>query len=238
MLLIANRLEVPANTKAIFWDMDGVIIDSLGLDVKIGNYLVKKYFGDKVVLSREYIKSLFAYDVSTFWKMILNEIKKKYNIIDAEKFYQQIFNEYNIARQQNKFSLNHGILEILEDARNIGLKMAVVSNNPTNDVKEILKNVGLEDDFDSVIGNDLDFQQNRFKKKPAPDTYLLAAKQLEVDLQFGIVIEDSDIGIRAGKAAGCFTIGVATGSLNFKQLLNMKKKGLVDDIYEYFKNKE
>lgn len=40
------------------------------------------------------------------------------------------------------------------------------------------------------------------KKKPAPDIYLLAAMELGVDPARCVVIEDSKIGLAAGKAAG------------------------------------
>jgi beta-phosphoglucomutase-like phosphatase (HAD superfamily) len=40
------------------------------------------------------------------------------------------------------------------------------------------------------------------KKKPAPDIYLLAAKELDVNPARCVVIEDSHIGLRAAKAAG------------------------------------
>ena len=40
------------------------------------------------------------------------------------------------------------------------------------------------------------------KKKPSPDIYLLAASELNVDPARCVVIEDSRIGLAAGKAAG------------------------------------
>lgn len=40
------------------------------------------------------------------------------------------------------------------------------------------------------------------KKKPAPDVYILAAQELGVDPARCVVIEDSRIGLAAGKAAG------------------------------------
>jgi hypothetical protein len=52
----------------------------------------------------------------------------------------------------------------------------VVSNNPTNDVKQIISQAGLFDYFDHIIGNDI----KKLQKKPAPDTYLLAAELLGV----------------------------------------------------------
>jgi mannitol-1-/sugar-/sorbitol-6-phosphatase len=47
--------------------------------------------------------------------------------------------------------------------------------------------------------------------KPAPDGYLLAARELGVDPGRCLVIEDSPAGVLAGKAAGCAVIAVGTG---------------------------
>jgi HAD superfamily hydrolase (TIGR01509 family) len=44
--------------------------------------------------------------------------------------------------------------------------------------------------------------------KPEPDAYLLAASRLGVDVSECVVIEDSPVGLRAGRAAGAATIGV------------------------------
>jgi len=41
---IAERLWIPADTQAILWDMDGVLIDSLSLDLVVCNQLLKQHF--------------------------------------------------------------------------------------------------------------------------------------------------------------------------------------------------
>jgi HAD superfamily hydrolase (TIGR01509 family) len=48
--------------------------------------------------------------------------------------------------------------------------------------------------------------------KPAPDLFLYAAKQMAVAAQACVVVEDSEAGVRAGKAAGMTVIGFAGGS--------------------------
>jgi beta-phosphoglucomutase-like phosphatase (HAD superfamily) len=45
------------------------------------------------------------------------------------------------------------------------------------------------------------------KSKPEPDIFLLAAQKLGVRPEECVVIEDSTAGVRAGLAAGMFTIG-------------------------------
>ncbi len=45
---IAERLWIPIDTQAILWDMDGVLIDSLSLDLVVCNQLLKQHFGMSV----------------------------------------------------------------------------------------------------------------------------------------------------------------------------------------------
>jgi HAD superfamily hydrolase (TIGR01509 family) len=213
-ITIANRLFVPAVTQAILWDMDGVLIDSLRLDLTLCNQLLQRYIDASIVLTPDFIRSLFAYDPTTFWQLILDFVEKEYAIADTQAVFEPILQAFNQARQESHFSLNPGIIEILQAARQQPLKMAVVSNNPTAEVERMLAHAKILDYFDQVVGNDI----QRTAKKPAPDTYLLAARLLAVEPQHCVVIEDSLVGAEAGQRAGCYTIGVATGGADFADL--------------------
>jgi HAD superfamily hydrolase (TIGR01509 family) len=212
MQTIAERLWIPADTQAILWDMDGVLIDSLSLDLIVCNQLLKQYFGSNITVSKEFIRSIFAYDPNKFWEFILNFVKTTYNIPEVMLPLNKILEAFHQARHDCIFALNPGILEILQ--ANKSLKMAVVSNNPTQDVENILKNCGIANYFACIVGNDIE----KVAKKPAPDTYLLATRLLNVTPEKCIVVEDSLIGIEAGNNAKCYTIGVATGGTEFNVL--------------------
>ncbi len=41
---IAERLWIPIDTQAILWDIDGVLIDSLSLDLVVCNQLLQQHF--------------------------------------------------------------------------------------------------------------------------------------------------------------------------------------------------
>lgn len=49
--------------------------------------------------------------------------------------------------------------------------------------------------------------------KPDPEPYLMGARKAGVDPRDCMVVENAPLGVRAGKAAGCFTIAVTTGPI-------------------------
>lgn len=226
-MILANRIALSNEIRAILWDMDGVLLDTLGLDIELCNKLVQQYFGNRVQLPRSFIRSIFAYHPPEFWRRILEYVEKEYGITGALEHLDSIFPKYNDIRNSTTFKPNPGILEILIDARIHGIMCAVVSNNPTQDVKKIIMQAGLTKYFDQIIGNDI---QN-LQKKPAPDTYLLGAELLGVIPQRCAVVEDSLLGAEAGCRAGCFTIGVCTGSADLKSLESCQ---FADCVYTSF----
>lgn len=213
--LLSDRILIPEGTKAILWDMDGVLIDSLGLDYKVCNELVQTHFGEDILIPDAFIQSIFAYHPPEFWKRIVAYLQSHDNTIQCEEeTFKSILETYEKSRQGSVFDLNPGIMDILMSAQVNKIKMAVVSNNPTMDVEELLEKCGIIHFFDEVIGND----KETLSKKPAPDTYLLAAKNLGFEPKDCMVVEDSLIGVEAGFRAGCHTVAVATGGEQFSVL--------------------
>ena len=213
-MILANRLRLTDNIRAILWDMDGVLLDTLGLDVTVCNELVKKTFGDHVGLSREYIRSIFAYHPEEFWRRLLEHVGREFGVSVTQDGGEKMISRYLEARNNESFQANPGIVEILKSAREQGVKCAVVSNNKTADVEKIVGQAGLSEYFHMIVGNDIE----KLEKKPAPDTYLFAARTMGVEPADCAVVEDSTVGAEAGGRAGCFTVGVCTGSADFKDL--------------------
>lgn len=228
---LAQRLRVPNNTQALLWDMDGVIIDSLGLDLVVCNYLLKKYLGARVLLSRDYIRSIFAYDVPKFWELIFEKVGQDFEVSPASADRALIVKEYTAVRKNYPFKILPGIRQILSAVQEKGLQNAVVSNNPIKEIEEMLAKAGIVDQFNLIIGNDA---KPEMPKKPAPDIYLFAAEQLKINPKQSVVIEDSLLGAESGKRAGCFTIAVATGGDTKEQLQAASFQ--IDKVYDNFAN--
>jgi beta-phosphoglucomutase family hydrolase len=89
-----------------------------------------------------------------------------------------------------------GSVRYLQAVQAAGLPAAVVSSS-TN-CRAVLAAAGLSSDFAAVIDGVVAAQQ-RLRGKPAPDTYLAAARALDVPPQSAAVFEDAQAGVQAGR---------------------------------------
>jgi HAD superfamily hydrolase (TIGR01509 family) len=211
---VCHRLLLPDSTGALLWDMDGVLIDSLAFAIQATCRLVLQRHDIDIADATDFIKSVFPHEPPEYWRRIVVYLNEQRGaaipLADAEA----LCDEYVSLRLTSAFPIQPGIREILSDLDSRRLPCAVVSNNPLSQNLAILSNCGLADRFAAIVGND----RPDLRKKPAPDTYLAAAEQLGIDAARCVVVEDSVLGATAGIAAGCRTIGVATGSASVAAL--------------------
>src|ERR1022692_1170727 len=168
-MLIADRLAVPDGTRALLWDMDGVLLDTLTMDCELVNRLLSAHATAEV--PRRIIQEYFPYDIPQFWRLLLSRI----GLEIPPGAFDELVREHEKARESSDIAVHDGVAEILADARDRGLQAAVVSNNPEADVERMLVTAGLRNYFSVVVGND----DPGITKKPAPDSYLEAARRLE-----------------------------------------------------------
>lgn len=98
-----------------------------------------------------------------------------------------------------------GVMDYIQEAKRLGLKLAIASSSPHAWVDTHAKRLGIFDHFDHVICSD-DVAPGR--TKPNPDLYLLALNQLQVRNNEAIVFEDSPNGVKAANRAGIFVVAV------------------------------
>jgi HAD superfamily hydrolase (TIGR01509 family) len=96
-----------------------------------------------------------------------------------------------------------GVEHYLNDARQLGLKIGLASNSPSQWVTKYLTGLGLVDRFDGMCTSD-EVQH----LKPDPELYLSVLRRLEVAAGEAIALEDSPVGIRSAKAAGLYCVAV------------------------------
>ena len=99
-----------------------------------------------------------------------------------------------------------GVVDFLAECRRRGLKRAIASSADAVKVAANLKAIGLaKSDFDAIV----DGEQAK-RKKPAPDIFLEAARQLGLAAEHCLVVEDAIAGVEAAKAAGSRCLAVTT----------------------------
>ena len=96
-----------------------------------------------------------------------------------------------------------GVLEYLQDAKSLGLRLAVASSSSVDWVEGHLARRRLLRYFDSIMARD-----HVARVKPDPELYAASAARLGVRPDEAVAIEDSANGVNAAKAAGLFCVVV------------------------------
>ena len=106
------------------------------------------------------------------------------------------------ARITNELDLIPNALSLLKECKDAGIKTALVTASSRELMTIVLKRFPIGT-FDVVVsGDDVE------KSKPDPAPYLLAAKQLSVDISKCLVLEDSLTGVQSGLSSGAKVIGI------------------------------
>jgi beta-phosphoglucomutase family hydrolase len=122
-----------------------------------------------------------------------------------------------------------GTVELIHQLRRQGFRIAVVTSS--QNCKVVLKAAKLDEAFDVLVDGDT-IRRQHLAGKPAPDTFLMAAKLLGTEPNRTVVIEDSISGVQAG-SNGRFglVIGVARKG-NVEELRNNGADLVVHDLGE------
>jgi alpha,alpha-trehalase len=100
-----------------------------------------------------------------------------------------------------------GSMTLVRRLRDMGKRMAVVSSSAN--AAAVLAAAGIADLFDVRVDGVV-ARERGLPGKPAPDTFLEAARELNVDPKRAVVVEDAIAGVQAGRDGdfGC-VIGIA-----------------------------
>lgn len=122
-----------------------------------------------------------------------------------------------------------GSVAYVHAVRDAGLRTAVVSSSAN--CRDVLAAAGIENLFDERIDGVVAHQQN-LRGKPAPDTYLAAARALGIEPGGAAVFEDALAGVEAGRAG---RFGLVVGVDRTGQAAALRQHGadiVVTDLAE------
>jgi len=118
---------------------------------------------------------------------------------------------------------------VVNELRSAGFKTAVVSSS--KNCQAVLKAALIEDLFDIRVDGRVAAERG-LPGKPAPDTFIEAARELDVPVKRSVVVEDAIVGVKAGKSGG---FGLVIGIARHGDAEDLKKNGadiVVSDLDE------
>jgi beta-phosphoglucomutase family hydrolase len=135
----------------------------------------------------------------------------------------------NAVIEDNGVEAYEGSVELIHQLRSHGFRIAVVTSS--QNCRAVLKAAKLDDAFDVLVdGNTVHAQH--LAGKPAPDTFLLAARLLKTEPNRTVVIEDAISGVQAGSNGNFgLVIGVARKA-NAEELKSNGADLVVGDLGE------
>ena len=196
---------------AIIFDLDGTILDN---EDEYGIAFNK-------VLSRlgEGTDSEFPHTqgigVEENWQRLISKYKIKTNksIEELSKETQEAY-----LKILSKVTLKKGVKDFIKDLKDSGMLVALATSNTWPTIEKVFDALNLEGIFDTMTtGEEVKF------KKPDPEIFLLTAQKLGVDPENCLVIEDTEAGIKAAKAAKMKVVAIARDNKHAKLLKEARK---------------
>lgn len=219
------------NTKILLFDLDGTLVNTDYIYIKIWNKLLKKY---NIILTND----LFDYfikgksDIEVL-KNLIPDINN--NIIEQiSKEKDQLFIKY-LENEKNYVFEN--VKEFFEFNKHN--KIAIVTSCNKNAAQYILEKNDLLKYIDLLITS-----EDCIKHKPDPEPYLKAIKYFNTNTKYIYIFEDSYSGYCSAKRTNIEKISIIINSNSSNSVKNMKdfkyynyKELKLEQIDNFYKNK-
>ena len=178
-----------ANKKAIFWDNDGVLVDTERYYFEANRQILKKVGFE---LTKALYIELYLTQSKGAWHLLDHEKYSSDDILNLRQERDDLFNEFLSTKEIWIEGIGDMVAALSEKYR-----MAIVTSSKPMHFNAIHSRTNLLKYFEFVIGPD-----DYTKYKPDPEPYLVAIKRMGVSCKEGVSIEDSCRGLLSAKAAG------------------------------------
>jgi len=182
---------------AIF-DMDGVLIDNVRFHVRAWQQL-----------GREFVKELSDGEIRQVFGQRNREMIVK---LIGRPFSEQEISRYTAHKEEIYREIiapelvpAPGLTHLLSGLAKAGIKAAVATSGPMDNVAFVLAKLNLGSFFSAIVTG-AEVSQG----KPAPDIFLLAAERIGRPARQCVVFEDSTAGLEAARRAGIPCIALST----------------------------
>jgi len=184
----------PKHFQAIFFDMDGTLVDTEPYWLQSETELMARYGYAWTPDDQRHCLGGPLPRVGSY----MNELAQA----ESPEFFERELVSLVSSKFSGSLNFMPGARELLAEARVNKVPLGLVSASPRVLVDATLANLGPEVFAVSVSSSDVG------KSKPDPDPYLFAAAQLGVDITQSLILEDSLTGISSARASGAWVLAI------------------------------
>ncbi|HEV8230032.1 MAG TPA: HAD-IA family hydrolase [Candidatus Limnocylindria bacterium] len=185
--------------RAVLWDLDGTLTDSVRFVVDTANRVITAHGG--AALEFERVGAMTGLPLEAVFRIAWPDLTPD----DARAYlheYRDLYDTEVIPATR----LYRGARATLHAFHVAGLRQATVTGKRAADCERILRGLRIRDEIEVYLGGD-----SVTRHKPAPDLALTAAERLGVAAEQCVVVGDAPADIAMGRAAGARVIQVAWG---------------------------
>ena len=174
--------------KAVFFDLDGLILDTEKLYCKLMVDYSKKI--NLNMTENYYINNLLGKTKN----QITDILKEKYNDkFNEEYFWDGLLKYREEYIDNNEINVKEGFFELIDYLKRNDYYIGIVTSNSYVLVKKLLSKTKINlNDFNSIIT-----REKVSKPKPSDELYQFAIKESLIDKEQIIVLEDSSVGLKS-----------------------------------------
>ena len=182
--------------KGAIFDLDGTLIDSMGVWEKIDKEFLKKR---NISITHDYIEKINSMSFKKAAKYTI----ERFNLKESSEELIKEWNEMAIYEYSNNIKLKPHVKEYLEKLKNNNIKIGLATSSPRILYEPVLKNNHIYEYFDVLTS-----LEDVKRDKNYPDIYLLVAEKLKLRLQECAGFEDILVAVNTMKKANFKVIGV------------------------------
>lgn len=210
--------------KAVLFDMDGVLYDSMPHHAIAWQESMKR-FGIDMTEADAYATE-GARGIDTI-RQIATRQGKEVSLEEAQRMYDE---KSRIFHEMPDAPIFDGVFDMMEKIKRAGMTINVVTGSGQRPLIRRLLN-----DFGRYLNeNHITTAYDVKRGKPYPDPYLMGLQKAGNLKPFeGIVVENAPLGVRSGVSAGIFTVAINSGPLPDKALLDEGADVLYDKMTQF-----